>query len=401
MSSSSLNEPPESSGSQHDESSSGIVSKKQPKNSFMSFVSGLTTALTPAPILHLRPSWNTTFASAIQMLRCVAFAAPRDIRALRFLTDHSIPTWLPTIPAGVTVLKSKHPDPDGEWIYPSGLGRGFDSSTPPKYILYIHGGAFCCCNSGTHRGLLMRLVYRTQATLLSVNYRRPPEDPFPTPLDDCVAGYVHLLETLGPGAKNAHIIIAGDSAGGNLVVGTLLHLARMNIHKPAGGVLLSPWVDLTDLGVNPSWSSNSPIDYLPVDLARLFAECYIGSDTPPSKPPSYPTHSGSAGTAATITSVAAAVAVSSDQPLLNLEEKELPSASLPADTQAPTAPSPSDNTTSTLQETRRDFRTDGTTITGTHTRLEPEALSPLFYGRGVCCPSLSPLFMVNIVCFLR
>ncbi|CAM9236750.1 unnamed protein product, partial [Ectocarpus fasciculatus] len=141
-----------------------------------------------------------------------------------------------------------------------------------KYILYFHGGAFCCCNSATHRGLLFRLVEETQATIFSINYRRPPEHPYPAPVDDCISAFLFILEKVGDANR---IILSGDSAGGNLVISTLLRLHELGLPAPAGGVLISPWVDLTDFD-SPSWVQYYSVDYLDAELAKLFARCYQG-----------------------------------------------------------------------------------------------------------------------------
>ena len=56
-----------------------------------------------------------------------------------------------------------------------------------RVILYFHGGAFALCTPKTHRALLSKLCkYTNGADILCPNYRRPPEHPWPTPIDDCV-----------------------------------------------------------------------------------------------------------------------------------------------------------------------------------------------------------------------
>lgn len=108
---------------------------------------------------------------------------------------------------------------------------------------------------------------------MAVDYRRPPEHPYPTPVDDCLSAYLFLLEKIG---NPDQIVLAGDSAGGNLVLSTLLRIAEHGFQSPAGAILLSPWVDLTDNGRLPSWDLYRKIDYLPADMAKLFAIAYLG-----------------------------------------------------------------------------------------------------------------------------
>jgi acetyl esterase/lipase len=232
----------------------------------------------PMPLLHKRPSWNTSFASIVAVLRTTANRIPLNVSLIRMFTDHSIPTWLPTLPDGV--LSTISTIPPGEWFYPqeSGLHLRINGSPTPmsegQYILYFHGGAFCCCSSGTHRGLLYRLVQMTGASILAVDYRRPPEYPYPTPVDDCLSAYLYILEKVGDSSR---IILAGDSAGGNLVLATLDRIINADLPIPRGGLLLSPWVDLTDCGRTPSWQSNVEYDYITSELAQFFADCYVGA----------------------------------------------------------------------------------------------------------------------------
>jgi epsilon-lactone hydrolase len=167
-------------------------------------------------------------------------------------------------------------------LYPqdSGLHLLVNASPTPmsdgQYILYFHGGAFCCCSSATHRGLLYRLVDMTGASILAVDYRRPPEHPYPTPVDDCLSAYLYILEKVGDPSR---IILAGDSAGGNLVLATLDRIINANLPIPRGGLLLSPWVDLTDCGRTSSWQTNVEYDYITSELAQFFADCYVGAPT--------------------------------------------------------------------------------------------------------------------------
>jgi len=140
------------------------------------------------------------------------------------------------------------------------------------YVLYMHGGAFCVCNTGTHRGIQFRLVAATGARVFAVDYRRPPEFPFPTPLDDCLVAYKFLLRTV----NSSQIIFMGDSAGGGLVVSTMLAARDEGLPLPAAAVLLSPWVDLADNSAD-SWERNKEYDYIPLPLAKFFAEAYRGS----------------------------------------------------------------------------------------------------------------------------
>lgn len=220
-------------------------------------------------------SWNYLFGAAVKLLRSIAYTIPRDIQSIRLLTDNGIPTWCPTLPYGVARKPTIEPF-SGEWYYPKEVTVFTDVGIPRHdgvYILYIHGGAFCCCNTETHRGILYRLVSSTNACIFAFDYRRPPEFPFPAPVQDCLGAYKWLLEN---GIHHSKILFAGDSAGGGLCVTTLLAIAEENLDMPAGAILLSPWVDLSDTSTSDSWIRNAEYDYLPPDLTDLFAKTYKG-----------------------------------------------------------------------------------------------------------------------------
>ena len=128
-----------------------------------------------------------------------------------------------------------------------GAGEG------PLY-LFIHGGAFVF-----GAGLYAKLQAVVQAdhlglTTVSVDYRTPPDHPFPAAPEDCFAVYKALIETHAAG----RIIIGGSSAGGNLAAATVLMIRDRGLPMPAGVVLLTPEVDLTEAG--DSFQTNAELD---------------------------------------------------------------------------------------------------------------------------------------------
>ena len=246
-----------------------------------------------------RPSWNLSFTAAAKIIRAAAYSLPVNVKSVRLVTDHGVPSWLPSISRHVIIKRMKLPA--GEWIalktdpdelpslsspkrnasslssLSSSLSSPYEITALEKtYVLYIHGGAFCLCNSATHRGLTSEFTKATKAVLFSVNYRRSPEFPFPTPLQDCLAAYRYLCECV---PSESRIFLAGDSAGGNLAIATAIEAHKAGLRAPVGVVLISPWVDLKDMGVSDSWTRNRPFDYLRSDLAALFADAYRGTAT--------------------------------------------------------------------------------------------------------------------------
>ncbi|KLU92144.1 lipase/esterase [Magnaporthiopsis poae ATCC 64411] len=133
------------------------------------------------------------------------------------------------------------------------------SGQPCKRImLYIHGGAYYFGSVDEHRYQLQRHARKLKARVIAPRYRLSPQFPFPCGLHDCLATYLHLLES---GHEPNTIIIAGDSAGGGMALSILVTLRDRGIPLPAGAVLISPWVDLTHSF--PSVGCDAPFDYIP------------------------------------------------------------------------------------------------------------------------------------------
>lgn len=123
----------------------------------------------------------------------------------------------------------------GEWIDTS-------DCCPDRIILYLHGGAFMFRWPGIYTAMVTRWCTRLKARILMIDYRLAPEHPFPAAADDCHAAYQWLL---GQGHNPSNIIVAGDSAGGNLALVTLQRIHDAGEPMPACAVLLSAGVDFT------------------------------------------------------------------------------------------------------------------------------------------------------------
>ncbi|KAJ2252667.1 hypothetical protein GGI13_003144 [Coemansia sp. RSA 455] len=140
-------------------------------------------------------------------------------------------------------------------------------------ILYLHGGGYKYGSPASHRGLTGRLSGLSGLRCISIHYRLAPLYPYPAQLYDGFLAFVYLLKQ---GFKPQNIVLAGDSAGGNLALSLFLLLRHTGItHTVCGLVLLSPWTDL--VSSRPSMERNAKYDYLtgppllsPLALARLF-----------------------------------------------------------------------------------------------------------------------------------
>jgi acetyl esterase/lipase len=111
---------------------------------------------------------------------------------------------------------------------------------------------------------------------LSLDYRLAPEHPFPAAVDDAVAGFRWLVEGGTPPEK---VLIGGDSAGGGLTVAALVALRDEGDPMPAGGVCISPWVDLTCS--SDSYKTKSEADPVIVhEDIRWLASLYLDGRDP-------------------------------------------------------------------------------------------------------------------------
>ncbi|KAA8631164.1 hypothetical protein SMACR_03885 [Sordaria macrospora] len=126
-----------------------------------------------------------------------------------------------------------------------------------RVMLYVHGGAYFFGSVNEHRFMIQRHARKLRARAFAPKYRLAPQFPFPCGIQDCLAAYLYLLTQQEPKT----IILAGDSAGGGMVLSLLVILRDQGIPLPAGAVLISPWVDLTHSF--PSVAGDCPLDYVP------------------------------------------------------------------------------------------------------------------------------------------
>lgn len=113
--------------------------------------------------------------------------------------------------------------------------------TPNRAILYLHGGAFLTGSQRSYSAMAGRLAKRTGAAVFLADYPLLQNAPFPAAPDAVVSAWDHMIAT---GWNPHEIVIAGDSAGGNLVFGLLAILLARG-ERPAGVLAFSPWGDLT------------------------------------------------------------------------------------------------------------------------------------------------------------
>ena len=132
-------------------------------------------------------------------------------------------------------------------------------------VLEMHGGGLIMCGGELCRLMGVGSANRLQKRVWSVDYRMPPEHPYPAGLDDCIAAYRALLQERLP----SEIIVSGGSAGGNLAAALIMRARDEGLPMPAGLILGTPEIDLTESG--DSFNTNDGVDpglrsLMPVNL---------------------------------------------------------------------------------------------------------------------------------------
>src|SRR5438105_7404968 len=140
------------------------------------------------------------------------------------------------------------PDVNVEPVTANGV-RAEWTSTPQDNsdaaLLYLHGGGYVIGSLDSHRHLVAEAGRACGIAALALDYRLAPEHPFPAAVDDSLAAYRFLLAR---GIVPKRIAIAGDSAGGGLVVAAMLAIRDAGPAQPGCGWCISPWVDMEAVG---------------------------------------------------------------------------------------------------------------------------------------------------------
>lgn len=104
----------------------------------------------------------------------------------------------------------------------SSLGK-----TDRPVLVYFHGGGWSLLSVDSYDPLMRKISRESEVVVVSVDYRRSPQHPFPEPLNDCLDVVEYVLENAGSlGIDSSRIAIGGDSAGGNMAAAISLRLQK-------------------------------------------------------------------------------------------------------------------------------------------------------------------------------
>ncbi|TGJ79131.1 hypothetical protein E0Z10_g9630 [Xylaria hypoxylon] len=221
---------------------------------------------------HLRVSWNkgkTPYLGAIQNLMRPRFTRwpPRAIRIPRPNT-------------------SDYKGSVSGWIYYDGPISDLEHIN--KVILDIPGGGFVAMDPRCHDDKLSAWAGKTGLPVLSLDYQKAPEYPYPYALNECFDVYTTIIKTKGrcigmSGRETPKIVVTGDSAGGNLATAMTLMiietatsarrpgLAQEDLPTPAGLVLLYPCLDV-NIG---NWMSDEQMSLIKDRRVRVTNKNYL------------------------------------------------------------------------------------------------------------------------------
>ena len=165
----------------------------------------------------------------------------QDIDDQRWNTERTHSVWKKDAPDHIAKLDWWIGLPGRE--IPVRLYRRKDAKTPPV-ILYLHGGGFVASSYDTHDAITWGLADATGALVISANYRRAPENPYPAALDDCYA-VLEWIRSHGAwlDADTSRVAVAGDSAGGCLATALAMMVRDRKAAPLRMQALLYPCLD--------------------------------------------------------------------------------------------------------------------------------------------------------------
>jgi acetyl esterase/lipase len=176
----------------------------------------------------------------ITALRELIAARPRATDIAQRRRDMDARGLAFTLATDVTVEKLSAGGVPSEWTTTPGADRD-------SVVLYLHGGGYVIGSLDSHRHLVSEIGRACAGRTLAIDYRMGPEHPFPAAVHDALAAYRFLLDS---GIRPGRICIAGDSAGGGLVVAAMLAIRDAELPQPGCGWCISPWVDLACTGAS-------------------------------------------------------------------------------------------------------------------------------------------------------
>ncbi|MFC7307946.1 alpha/beta hydrolase [Streptomyces monticola] len=203
--------------------------------------------------------------------------------ARRILAAAPKPPWEP--PAVGSVEDRTIPGPEGApdlpvriYLPDPGEVRG-----PRPTVVFLHGGGWAICDLDSHDGTARGLCREAGAAVVSVDYRLAPEAPFPAAVEDAYAAVCWAAQHLGElGGDPGALVVAGDSAGGNLSAVVAQRARDEGGPALALQLLIYPATDMTQEW--PSLAKNAEGYFLSASHMAWFRDQYLGTGGDPADP---------------------------------------------------------------------------------------------------------------------
>ena len=208
-----------------------------------------------------RESWSWFLELATQVLkqRMVAVFEAGDIHESRRYLD-TVQIKFPQA-AEVSITPVHKAEIAGSWFSP----KNYDADVT---TLYFHGGGYSFYPSA-YSNFIALIALATRSKLFALDYSLAPEHRFPTQLEEGLLSYRWLLES---GINPESVIIAGDSAGGNLTLAVLQAVRDEKLPLPALAIAISPPTDFST--EYTSMDRNQDVDWIDKRMARRWADWF-------------------------------------------------------------------------------------------------------------------------------
>jgi acetyl esterase/lipase len=211
------------------------------------------------------PGWNWTVELGTAIIRThlrTAFKISDVVEMRRYLDTLVLaPQWEHKL----TTKEIREESFRGTWYLPT--------EPLPITLLYLHGGGFALYPRGSYANFIALIALATNASTFALDYRLAPENRFPAQLDDVRAAYLRLLDD---GIPPQQIVVAGDSAGGQLTIALLCDLRDRRLPRPALGIALSPATEFDTM--RPSMKENEHSDWITGEMALTWRDWFCSPE---------------------------------------------------------------------------------------------------------------------------
>ncbi len=217
-----------------------------------------------------RPTWTWAFEIGTEVLKrnLAAAFAMRDVNEARCYLDSLVIATAEL--SRVSITPSSDDGVRGSWFVPAG-------AEPRVTLLYLHGGGYSFYPK-SYVGLIEAVTLAAGSRTFAPDYGLSPEHRFPSQLQDALAAYRWLLDQ---GINPGKLVVAGDSAGGNLTLALLLSLRDQGLPAPALAVVLSPATDFVtpvEQSGRASITANAEFDWIQKNMLMEWADWFCRPD---------------------------------------------------------------------------------------------------------------------------